>query len=170
MVVVDDGVVAHIVQCLSHAVHIHVTGVGNDFLVPLLFWDLPAHVAEMDVEDFALFTKVANPLKDIFARFVTGAYAEGHTVVRGGDLGKEAVEGGEVVENLWYTVEAGNGWIVAVHGNFDTSTLRHRYNAAEDLYGALPDLLVGGGTFWWRLVEGFAQVYFYVTISASVLQ
>ena len=95
MVVVDDSVVAHVVQGFRHTVHIHVTGVGDYLLVPLLFGNLSAHIAEMDMEDLALFSEVPNALEDIFARFITGAYAEGHAVVRGGNLGKEAVKGGE---------------------------------------------------------------------------
>ena len=89
VVVVDDSVVTHIVQCFRHAIHVHITGVRNYFLVSLLFGNLTAHVAEVDVEDFALFPEMPNPLKDIFARLVTGAYAKGHTVVWGRDFGKE---------------------------------------------------------------------------------
>ena len=63
VVVVDDGVVAHIVQGFCHAVHIHVTGVGDYFFVSFLFGDFSTHVTEMDVEDFALSSEVPNAFK-----------------------------------------------------------------------------------------------------------
>ena len=83
MIVVDDSVVAHIVQGFCYTIHIHVAGVGDYLLVSLLFGNLSAHVAEVNVKDFALSPEVPNALKDIFARFVAGADAEGHAVVRG---------------------------------------------------------------------------------------
>ena len=45
---------------------------------------------------FCPVPRSAECLKDIFARFVAGADAEGHAVVRGRDLGEEAVKGGEI--------------------------------------------------------------------------
>ena len=99
VVVVDDGIVAHIVQGFRYTVHVHVAGVGDYLLLSFLFGDLSTHVAEVDVEDFALLAEVPNTLKDILARFVAGAYTKGHAVVWRGNIGKEAVKGGEVVEN-----------------------------------------------------------------------
>ena len=63
VVVVDDGVVAHIVQCFRHAVHVHVTGVGDYLLIPLLFGNLSTHVAEVDVEDLPCSPKCRMPSK-----------------------------------------------------------------------------------------------------------
>ena len=138
MIVVDDGVVAHIVQGFSYAVHVHITGVGNYLLVPFPFGNLSTHVAEMDVEDFALFPEVPNALEDIFPRFVAGAHAKGHPVVRGADFRKEAVKCGKVVENLWHAVEAGNRRVVAVHRNLDANTFGYRHNVPERFSGCAP--------------------------------
>ena len=57
------------------------------------------------MEDFALLPEMPNPLKDILARLVARAHAEGHAVVWRGHFRKEAVKGREVVENLRHAVE-----------------------------------------------------------------
>ena len=107
VIVVDDGVVAHIVQGFSYAVHVHITGVGNYLLVPFLFRNLSTHVAEMDVENFALFPEVPDALKDIFPRFVAGAPRKKSSRCSGRGLRKR---GGQRRQSCRAPVARRRGW------------------------------------------------------------
>ena len=73
-------------------------------------------------------------------------------------LGKQAVEGVVVVEDLGHSPEARDRGIVAVHRNLDSGGLGDRNDGAEDLQRALPDFLIGRCSLPHRPVESSLEV------------
>ena len=103
VVVVDDAVVANLVEGADHLGHVEVAVVHEDFLVVPGRRQRPPHVAEVDVKQLVLASEVSDTGEDVLARLVARAHAEGDAVVPARDFGEQAVEIGETAEDLGAT-------------------------------------------------------------------
>ena len=123
VVVVDDALVADVVESLGNLEHVQVSLVGRDLGVGAVGGDGAFYVAEVDVEETVLAAEVADTIEDVLAGLVACADTEGDAVTRAGHLAEEPVEGREVDDDLGVAEEGGHGRVVTVSGDLDSRFL-----------------------------------------------